>query len=143
MASTISMHRPQADDASADRLAEPGTAFRRPDEPMNGAAARHSGLRPQGLRCRPAACPGVVSQPQFRKVPSMLQSHVIDIDGVFVGVAVRLENGFRFVATDLRLEEINERTWPSLDDIRRLARRTLTQGVLPRPTKPDVARRPH
>jgi len=73
----------------------------------------------------------------------MLQSHVIDIDGVFVGVAVRLENGFRFVATDPRLEEISERTWPGLDNIRRLARRTLMRGVRAAPTNSDGIRLPH
>ena len=52
----------------------------------------------------------------------MLQSHVIDIDGVFVGAAVRLHDGYRFVATDLRLEEIDGSHWPSLDDVRRVAR---------------------
>ena len=52
----------------------------------------------------------------------MLQSHVIDIDGVFVGAAVRLHNGYRFVATDLRLEDIDGSHWPSLDDVRRIAR---------------------
>ncbi len=52
----------------------------------------------------------------------MLQSHVIDIDGVFVGAAVRLHDGYRFVATDLRLEDIDGSHWPSLDDVRRVAR---------------------
>ncbi len=52
----------------------------------------------------------------------MFQSHVIDIDGVFVGAAVRLHEGYRFVATDLRLEEIDGSLWPSLDDVRRVAR---------------------
>lgn len=52
----------------------------------------------------------------------MLQSHVIDIDGVFVGAAVRLHDGYRFVATDLRLEDIDGSHWPSLDDVRRIAR---------------------
>ena len=33
----------------------------------------------------------------------MLQSHVIEIDGAFVGAAVRLDTGYRFIATDFRL----------------------------------------
>ena len=55
----------------------------------------------------------------------MLQSHVIDIDGRFVGVAVRLDQGFRFIAADPRAEELGEIIWPGIDDIRRMARRAL------------------
>ena len=55
----------------------------------------------------------------------MLQSHVIDIDGRFVGVAVRLDQGFRFIATDPRAEDLGEIIWPRIDDIRRMARRAL------------------
>jgi hypothetical protein len=61
----------------------------------------------------------------------MLQSHVIEIDGAFVGAAVRLVDGFRFVATDLRLEEIDGSHWPSLDDVRRVARVRLQAGRYP------------
>jgi hypothetical protein len=53
----------------------------------------------------------------------MLQSHVIEIDGAFVGAAVRLDTGYRFVATDTRLEELNGTTMPSLAEVRRLAHR--------------------
>jgi hypothetical protein len=55
----------------------------------------------------------------------MLQSHVIEIDGIFVGAAIRLDTGYRFVATDMRLEELDSRTWPSLADVRRLARQVI------------------
>lgn len=58
----------------------------------------------------------------------MLQSHIIDVDGVFVGVAVRIDRGYRFVATDYRLDELDTSIWPTLDDVRRLARRSL-QGA--------------
>jgi hypothetical protein len=51
----------------------------------------------------------------------MLQSHVIEIDGAFVGAAVRLDTGYRFIAIDLRMEELDGTTWPSLADVRRLA----------------------
>jgi hypothetical protein len=53
----------------------------------------------------------------------MLQSHVIDIDGNFVGAAVRLDVGYRFIATDMKLEDLDGSVWPSLSDIQRLARR--------------------
>jgi hypothetical protein len=53
----------------------------------------------------------------------MLQSHVIEIDGAFVGAAVRLDTGYRFVATDIRMEELNGTTLPTLADVRRTAHR--------------------
>ena len=58
----------------------------------------------------------------------MLQSYVIDIDGVFVGAAVRLDSGFRFVATDLRLHDLDSTVWPTLADVRRVARRLCRDG---------------
>ncbi len=38
----------------------------------------------------------------------MLQSHIIDIDGLFTGAAIRLGRGYRFVTTNLRVEELDE-----------------------------------
>jgi hypothetical protein len=58
----------------------------------------------------------------------MLQSHVIEIDGAFVGAAVRLDNGYRFIATDVKLEDLDGSIWPSLNDVRRLARRIYLGG---------------
>ena len=55
----------------------------------------------------------------------MLQSHIIEVDGRFVGVAVRIDRGYRFIATDFRLEDLDTSIWPSLEDVRRLARRSL------------------
>lgn len=51
----------------------------------------------------------------------MLQSHVINIDGAFVGAAIRLDRGYRFIATDMRLDELDGTIWPTLEDVRRLA----------------------
>ena len=62
----------------------------------------------------------------------MLQSHVIDVDGAFVGAAVRLEQGYRFIATDLRLEELDGSVWPTLADVSRLARQYLFKGQVVR-----------
>jgi hypothetical protein len=67
----------------------------------------------------------------------MLQSHVIDIDGAFVGAAVRLDIGYRFVATDLRVEELDGFVSPTLDDVKRLVGGLFKHGRLgtvPRPT---------
>jgi hypothetical protein len=61
----------------------------------------------------------------------MLQSHIIDVDGVFVGVAIRIDRGYRFVATDFRLEELDSTIWPTLADVRRLARRLCLQAASP------------
>ena len=58
----------------------------------------------------------------------MLQSHVIEIDGAFVGAAVRLDTGYRFIATDIRLEELDGTTWPTLAEVRRLAHRLFRTG---------------
>jgi len=58
----------------------------------------------------------------------MLQSHPIDIDGVFVGAAVRLDRGYRFIAINMRLEELDQTIWPTLADVQRLARRIYLNG---------------
>jgi hypothetical protein len=58
----------------------------------------------------------------------MLQSHPINIDGVFVGAAVRLDRGYRFIATNMRLEELDETIWPTLADVQRMARRLYLTG---------------
>jgi hypothetical protein len=58
----------------------------------------------------------------------MLQSHIIDIDGVFVGAAIRIDRGYRFVAIDYRLEELDSSIWPTLADVQRLARRLYLTG---------------
>jgi hypothetical protein len=62
----------------------------------------------------------------------MLQSHIIDFDGAFVGAAVRLDRGYRFVATDIRLDDLDGSIWPTLDHIQRLARELYLTGRFPR-----------
>jgi hypothetical protein len=68
----------------------------------------------------------------------MLQSHIIDVDGVFVGAAIRIDRGYRFVATDFRLEELDSSIRPTLEDVRRLARRALVAATPARPIAPAV-----
>jgi hypothetical protein len=58
----------------------------------------------------------------------MLQSYVIDVDGTFVGAAVRLDNGYRFIATDIKLDDLDGSIWPTLHDVQRLARRIYLGG---------------
>jgi hypothetical protein len=67
----------------------------------------------------------------------MLQSHVIEIDGAFVGAAIRLDTGYRFIATDFRLDELDGTTWPSLGDVRRLADHLFRTGSFA--TTPAIA----
>jgi hypothetical protein len=68
----------------------------------------------------------------------VLRSHFIELDGAFVGVAVRIDRGYRFVATDLRLEELDSSIWPTLEDVRRLARRALLAATSAGPISPAL-----
>jgi len=63
----------------------------------------------------------------------MLQSHIIDVNGVHVGAAIRLDRGYRFVAINYRLEELDSTVWPALADVQRLARRLYLTGSLSEP----------
>jgi hypothetical protein len=63
-----------------------------------------------------------------RKDLTMLQSHIIDIDGNFVGAAIRLDIGYRFVATDMKLGDLDGSVFPTLADVHRLARRAYMTG---------------
>ena len=73
----------------------------------------------------------------------MLQSHIIDIDGVFVGAAIRIDRGYRFVATDLRMEELDTSIWPTLADVQRVALRVYQNSTSAGPTSPSLHARAH
>ena len=66
----------------------------------------------------------------------MLQSHVIQVDGVFLGAAVRFDCGFRFVATDIRVKALDGTVWPSLGDIERLTQSLYRGEDTPEPPTP-------
>lgn len=51
----------------------------------------------------------------------MIDSHVIEVAGTFAGAAVSTAEGFRFVAVDPRVRELNGRQWRTLRDVRRAA----------------------
>jgi hypothetical protein len=68
----------------------------------------------------------------------MLQSHIIEVEGAFVGVAVRIDQGYRFVATDFRLDDLDNSIWPALEDVRRLARSTLLAATSAGPISPAL-----
>jgi hypothetical protein len=73
----------------------------------------------------------------------MLQSHIIDIDGVFVGAAIRIDRGYRFVATDFRMEELDSSVWPTLADVRRVARCVYRGATSAGPISPSSQGSPH
>jgi len=52
----------------------------------------------------------------------MIQSHVVDIDGSFVGTAVRVHEGYRFVALDPCLDELDGTICESLPALHREVR---------------------
>ncbi|MBN8871557.1 MAG: hypothetical protein J0H67_01865 [Rhodospirillales bacterium] len=58
----------------------------------------------------------------------MLQSHIIEVDGAFLGAAVRLDVGYRFIATDMRLDDLDGTIWPTLGQVKRLARQLYLTG---------------
>ena len=55
----------------------------------------------------------------------MIQSHVIEIEGVFAGVAVLIGPDYRFIAIDPRLEDLDRTQWPTLAEVRRVAGKVL------------------
>jgi hypothetical protein len=87
----------------------------------------------------PHLIPGKASALQELMCIIMLQSHIIDINGSFVGAAVRLDKGYRFVALNLRVEELDGTIWPNLDTVRRLARQLFVSGHFGSAPTPPVA----
>lgn len=69
----------------------------------------------------------------------MLRSHVVEVNGAFVGAVVPLHAGFRFVAADVRVEELDGSFWPSLDIARSVARQFYLTGRLPRRAGTEAA----
>jgi hypothetical protein len=67
----------------------------------------------------------------------MLQSHVIDIHGVFAGAAIRNERSFRFVAVHPSLAELHHNDFVSLSDMRRVVANHLR---LDRPAASNITR---
>jgi hypothetical protein len=92
----------------------------------------------------PMRCPGAsfntAVQTRFsdlgpERASPMLQSHIIDVDGAFVGAAVRLDRGYRFIATDIKLDDLDGSIWPTLADVQRLARRIYLGGRIASPIR--------
>ncbi len=63
----------------------------------------------------------------------MFQSIVIDVAGVFAGVAIALPDRFRFRAVDPRLDDLDATEWPSVAELRRVANAMMVRnGHVPR-----------
>jgi hypothetical protein len=67
-----------------------------------------------------------------RAVP-MRQSRPIEVNGVFLGAAVEHELGFRFIAVDVRVTEMDQSLWPTLDYAYRSARQLFKSGLAANP----------
>ncbi len=74
-----------------------------------------------------ANTPASQSRPGDRHVP-MRRSRPIEVDGVFLGAAVEHQLGVRFIAVDVRVTEMDESIWPSLDFAYRSARQLFKSG---------------
>ena len=57
---------------------------------------------------------GPPAQIYARRRSHMIQSHVIDIRGVFAGIAVRTARNFRFICVHPSLADLHESEWCSL-----------------------------
>jgi hypothetical protein len=67
-----------------------------------------------------------------RPVP-MRRSRPIEVDGVFLGAAVEHELGVRFIAVDVRVTEMDQSIWPSLDYAYQSARQLFKAGLAANP----------
>jgi hypothetical protein len=71
-------------------------------------------------------------QSEGRPVP-MRRSRPIEVDGVFLGAAVEHELGVRFVAVDVRMTEMDQSIWPTLEYAYRSARQLFKSARSPGP----------
>jgi hypothetical protein len=104
----------------------PAMSFPRADRMRCRSTARSS----LGLQLSPQWSERPRSRSRGRKI-GMLQSHVVDVDGTFVGAAIRQSDGYRFVAVDVRLDELDGVVWPTLAEVRRNARIAFVLGRPP------------
>jgi len=69
----------------------------------------------------------------------MFQSHVIEINGVFIGAAVPAMGGFRFRAVHPQVDELDGFAWNSLDELRHATGYLFRTGRLRTVTPPAPA----
>jgi hypothetical protein len=70
--------------------------------------------------------------PPEERVP-MRTSKPIEINGIFLGVAVEHEPGVRFIAVDPRVSDMNQSIWPNVDYARSSARQMFRSNRSPVP----------
>lgn len=63
----------------------------------------------------------------------MIESHPIDIDGRFVGVAVNSSLSWHFVAVDPVLDDLHGTHFTSAEEVARVARLVLARATTRRP----------
>jgi hypothetical protein len=68
----------------------------------------------------------------------MIQSRPIEIDGRFVGVAVRSSSAWHFVAVDPVLEDLHGMSFPSVEEAGRIARLVRLRERRPPPGLPRL-----
>jgi hypothetical protein len=62
------------------------------------------------------------------EAPAMWHSVQIEVDGSLVGAAVRQQNGVRFIATDVRVAELDQTLWSATADAREAAEQMVRTG---------------
>lgn len=62
----------------------------------------------------------------------MHQSHVIEVAGQFAGAAISHDGQYRFVAVDVRAEELDDSLWPTVPAVQRAVSHLMRTGLLPR-----------
>ena len=67
----------------------------------------------------------------------MWHSIPIEVDGSIVGAAVGQQR-VRFIATDLRVAEMDQTLWPAAADVLRAAKRMLSTGRIPKFNPPSI-----
>lgn len=70
----------------------------------------------------------------------MKQSHVIEIDGIFVGAAARYGDRYRFVGVDARLKEMDGQLFTALAEVREAASRTYRRAPYAAASAPRISR---
>jgi hypothetical protein len=83
----------------------------------------------------PAITTSVTGSPGLRRdqaeaLPPIAQSQLIEIGGVFLGIAVEHALGVRFIAMDDRVADMDQSIWPTSDYARRSAQQLLCSGPM-------------
>ena len=68
----------------------------------------------------------------------MLQSHVVEVGGTFVGAAITTRTALRFVSVHVRVDQLDESTWPSMDELNKAVRHLFLTGQLSPTWRPIV-----